>query len=154
MLEKSSIYSALEEVKQEISPAQLDILKKQLESEQPKPSPQSQFNYAWGLIKSSGHKNQQQGIQILLELYRDEPSMRRECLYYLSMGSYKVGDYSNARRYAEAILKSEPDNQQALALKSSIEDSVTKDGLIGLGIAGGVLAVGVGIIGALVRKKR
>ena len=80
--------------------------------------------------------------------------MHREALYYLAVGSYKVGEYSNARRYCDALLKSEPDNSQARALKEMVDDKVTQDGLIGLGVAGGLLAVGVGVISALARRKR
>lgn len=149
-----STYPALEELQELLSSEQLRILKDQVESEGQDPAPQSQFNYAWGLIKSSNYKMQQQGISILSELYRDVPSMRRECLYYLALGSYKIGDYSNATRYADTLLKNEPENKQAQDLKESIHEKVTQEGLIGIGIAGGALAVGVGILGALLRKKR
>lgn len=80
--------------------------------------------------------------------------MRREALYYLTLGSVKTGEYANARRYAESLLEKEPENTQFQALKKAIDDQVTQDGLIGLGVAGGVLAVGLGIMGALMRKKR
>ena len=153
MFEKP-IYAALEELEQPLSSKQLEILKNQVDSEQPTPSPQSLFNYGWGLIKANNHKKQQEGVDTLSALYRDVPAMRRECLYYLSLGSYKVGEYTNARRYIEVLLKGEPDNSQARDLKDLIENKVTRDGLIGIGIAGGVVAVGLGIIGGLMRKKR
>lgn len=149
-----SKYPALEEVQESLSSEQLRILKDQVESEGTDPTPQSQFNYAWGLIKSSNYKMQQEGIKIMSTLYRDVPSMRRECLYYLALGSYKVGDYTNATRYADTLLKNEPDNKQAQTLKATIHDQVTQEGLIGIGIAGGALAIGVGLLGALLRRKR
>ncbi|ODV81277.1 mitochondrial fission 1 protein [Suhomyces tanzawaensis NRRL Y-17324] len=148
------VYPALEELKQPLSPKQLEILRNQVKAEDPMPSPQSLFNLAWGLIKSNIHKQQLEGIKILTKIYKDVPAMRRESLYYLSLGSYKVGDYTNARRYVEVLLDGEPDNAQAKALKDSIDDKVTRDGLIGLGIAGGLLAVGVGILGGVMRRKR
>ncbi|EGW30213.1 mitochondria fission 1 protein [Spathaspora passalidarum NRRL Y-27907] len=150
----SPIYQPLEELKQPLSQEQLQILKDQLRSEEPNPSPQTKFNYAWGLIKSPHYKQQQDGVAILVELYKSEEGMRREVLYYLSLGSFKVGDYTNAKRYIEALLYSEPDNQQAQALLQTIDDRITTDGLIGIGIVGGALAIGVGLIGALVRRKR
>lgn len=146
--------TSLEEVQIPLSNEQLRILKDQVESEKPDTSPQSLFNYGWGLIKSTDKQRQKEGIEILACLYRDTPSMRRECLYYLALGSYKVGDYSNARRYAGILVKSEPENGQAKALQDAIDDKVTQEGLIGIGIAGGALAIGVGIIGALMRRKR
>lgn len=154
MFFEKPIYAALEEADNSLSTQQLEILRLQVESEKPDPSPQSQFNYGWGLIKSSDSKRQRQGLDILGTVYRDAPMMRRESLYYLALGSYKVGDYSNARRYAETLLQKEPDNSQVKDLKEMIEDKVTQEGLIGIGIAGGILAVGVGLLGALLRKKR
>lgn len=149
-----SIYPALEELKQPLSEDQLKVLRNQLKAEEPKPSPLTQFNYAWGLLKSPTRKHQQEAVVILTSLYKKEPSMRREVLYYLSLGSFKLGDYTNAKRYVESLLKSEPDNTQALTLLDNINDKVAQEGLIGIGVAGGVLAVGVGIIGALVRRNR
>lgn len=61
MFEKP-IYAALEELEQPLSSKQLEILKNQVDSEQPTPSPQSLFNYGWGLIKSDNHKKQQEGV--------------------------------------------------------------------------------------------
>lgn len=146
-------FPALEEVNQTIAPEQLQILKNQVEAEKP-PLPQSLFNYAWGLLKTDNHWYQRQALEILSTLYRDVPELRRESLYYLALGSVKVGEYTNARRYAQSLLEKEPDNSQFKALKQAIDDQVTQDGLIGLGVAGGVLAVGLGVMGALMRRKR
>lgn len=149
-----TVYPALEELKQPLSQEQLRILKDQLQSEEPNPTPQTRFNYAWGLIKSGSHKQQEYGVQILSELYKSEPGMRREVLYYLSLGSFKIGDYTNAKRYVEALLKIEPENLQAKALLESIEDKITTEGLIGLGVVTGIVSIGIGVIGGLVRKNR
>ena len=35
----------------------------------------------------------------ILELYREEPTRRRECLYYLALGYYKMGNYEEAKRF-------------------------------------------------------
>ncbi|KAF8003018.1 hypothetical protein HF325_002263 [Metschnikowia pulcherrima] len=146
-------YPALEELNVTIAPEQLRILKNQLDSEHP-PSPQLLFNYAWGLLKTDALRSQKEALEILATLYRDAPSLRREALYYLALGSVKTGEFTNARRYADSLLEKEPDNAQFKALKQAIDDQVTQDGLIGLGIAGGVLAVGLGVLGAVMRKKR
>lgn len=34
-----------------------------------------------------------------LELYREEPTRRRECLYYLALGYYKMGNFDDARKF-------------------------------------------------------
>lgn len=145
-------YNAFQEINEEIAPEQLQILKNQLELENPQ-TPDSQFNYAWGLLKTKNSRQQKQGMDILTVLYRDVPRKRRDSLYYLALGSVKLGEYLNARRYAEALLEKEPNNSQFQSLKKAIDDRVTEDGLIGLGVAGGVLAVGLGIMGAVLRKK-
>ncbi|CAI5760130.1 unnamed protein product [Candida verbasci] len=149
----NSVYPALEELKQPLSSDQLRILKNQLDSENPQTS-QTKFNYAWGLIKSNNHKYQQNGIAILIELHKLEPTMQREILYYLSLGSFKLGDYSNAKRYIETLIKREPDNLQAKHLLNEINDKITQDGLMGLGITAGAIAVGIGIVTAFMTKKR
>jgi fission 1 protein len=151
---KSNVYPALEELKQPLSAQQLQILKSQLESENPNPSPQSQFNYAWGLIKSSNHKHVASGIEILRHLYQDNEDLKRECLYYLSLGSYKIGEYGRSRQYVEKLLEIDPNNMQAMGLKTSIEDKITNDGLIGLGIGTGAVAIGVGVLVGILGRKR
>lgn len=34
-----------------------------------------------------------------IEIYRSDPPRRRECLYYLSLGHYKMGNFEEARRF-------------------------------------------------------
>lgn len=87
---------------------------------------QSRFNYAWGLIKSADTNDQRLGVKVLTDVFKDSPQRRRECLYYLSIGTYKLGDYADSRRYVETLLATEPDNQQALALKQMISDKIAK----------------------------
>ncbi|CAN3374966.1 hypothetical protein DIURU_000257 [Diutina rugosa] len=145
----------MDEIKTPLAPEELRVLRNQLESESP-PSAQSQFNYAWGLLRSASPRQVSDGVTMLEELYRNEPGMRREVLYYLALGSFKQGDYGNARRYTEQLLKIEPDNGQAKHLLEEIEAKVTKDGLIGLSMGVGALAVGVGILAGVLggRRKR
>ena len=51
---------------------------------------------------------------------------RRECLYYLALGQFKLGHYNDARRYNDSLLEKEPRNMQALSLKALIDDRVAK----------------------------
>lgn len=87
---------------------------------------QSRFNYAWGLIKSNKVDDQRLGVKILTDVFKDSPQRRRECLYYLAIGTYKLGDYSDSRRYADALIQHEPENSQAIALKKMVEDQIAK----------------------------
>lgn len=70
-----------------LKPAELQVLRSQYEKEDPYPSLQTKFNYAWGLIKSDKREEQQDGVRLLSEIFRASPERRRECLYYLGKWS-------------------------------------------------------------------
>lgn len=38
-------------------------------------------------------------VLMLTDIYRNEPPRRRECLYFLGVGHYKLTNYAEARRY-------------------------------------------------------
>lgn len=49
------------------------------------------------------------------------PSRYRDCLFYISIGYFKLGEYKKAKTYITSLLKIEPENAQAKSLLSSIE---------------------------------
>lgn len=116
-------------------------------------SAQSRFNYAWALIKSNQLKDQRLGVKILTDFFKDSPEKRMECLYYLTIGTFKIGDYADSRKYIDTLLRNDPGNQQALDLKKKIESKIETDGLIGIGIVSGVVAIGAIAASLLFRKK-
>lgn len=59
------------------------------------------------------------------EIYTDAPERRRECLYFLAIGNFKISNYAEARRFNDQLLKVEPRNDQALALKQLIDEKVS-----------------------------
>ncbi|KAK9452733.1 hypothetical protein V1511DRAFT_513453 [Dipodascopsis uninucleata] len=133
---------------------ELEVLRSQYKKEEPFVSIQTKFNYAWGLIKSNVRQDQLLGVRYLTEIFRDAPERRRECLYYLALGHYKLGNYVEARRYNDLLMDREPNNLQARSLNKLIDDRVAKDGLVGLAIiGGGVAAVGI-LLGSLLRRRR
>jgi len=134
-----------------LKPAELQVLRAQYEKEGDYVGVQTKFNYAWGLIKSNVRGEQQEGVRLLTEIFRSSPERRRECLYYLALGNFKLGNYAEARRYNELLLEIEPGNMQAASLRSLIDDKVAKEGLMGVAIIGGV-AVAAGIVGGLLMK--
>lgn len=101
-----------------------------------------------GLIKSNARPEQQEGVRLLSEIFRASPDRRRECLYYLALGNYKLGNYAEARRYNDSLLEHEANNLQAQSLRGLIDDKVAKEGLMGVAIVGG-LAVAAGVVGSL-----
>jgi len=89
------------------------------------------------------------------EIYRSEPERRRECLYFLAVGHFKLGNYPEAKRYNSKfilrslktypkfelmegstndlpglLLEKEPNNFQSQSLKALIEQAVAKGALV------------------------
>ncbi|KAI1814311.1 mitochondria fission 1 protein [Poronia punctata] len=133
---------------------ELQVLRAQYEKEGDMVGVQTKFNFAWGLVKSNSRNDQQAGVRLLSEIFRVAPERRRECLYYLALGNYKLGNYGEARRYNDLLLEKEPANLQAADLRRLIDDKVTKEGLVGVAIISGV-AIAAGVVGGLLfRGKR
>ncbi|KAF2848725.1 hypothetical protein T440DRAFT_400737, partial [Plenodomus tracheiphilus IPT5] len=119
------------DVESPLKPDELQVLRAQYEKEGEYVGLQTKFNYAWGLIKSTSRPDQQEGVRLLSEIFRNSRERRRECLYYLALGNYKLGNYAEARRYNELLLELEPANLQAGSLKGLIDDKVAKEGMVG-----------------------
>ncbi|KAJ1975482.1 mitochondrial membrane protein [Dimargaris verticillata] len=110
-----------------LSQEELDVLSRQYEREgEQRASLQTKFNYAWGLVKSNYRRDQEKGIQLLLEILQEAPNRRRECYYYLALGFYKMGSYADAKRFNDALLTQEPRNEQALSLSELIDRKVSR----------------------------
>ncbi|KXX82137.1 Mitochondria fission 1 protein [Madurella mycetomatis] len=134
-----------------LKPEELAVLRAQYEKEGDMVGVQTKFNYAWGLVKSNTRTDQHLGVMLLSEIFRTSPERRRECLYYLALGNYKLGNYGEARKYNDLLLDKEPGNLQAMNLRSLIDDKVAKEGLMGVAIVSGV-AVAAGIIGGVLLR--
>ena len=87
-------------------------------------------------------------MRLLSDIFKAAPERKRECLYYLALGNWKLGNYQEARRYNDILLDREPGNMQAASLKALIDDKVQKEGLVGVAIVGGI-AVAAGVVGSL-----
>ena len=87
----------------------------------------------------------------MTDIFRTTPERRRECLYYLALGNFKLGNYAEARRYNDLLLDKEPNNLQAASLRTLIDDKVAREGMMGMAIVGGI-AVAAGIVGGLIMK--
>lgn len=144
----------LDDLNTPLSREQLQVLQDQVTSEGDLPSIQSQFNYSWGLIKSNDPTDQKLGIKTLTDLYKSSPQRRRECLYYLSLGCFKVGDYANARRYIDSLILHEPTNEQFIQLQKIIQDKIATDGLVGIALVSGIVAIGATALSLLLTKKK
>lgn len=112
--------------------------------------------FSWALVHSRRTEDIERGIAMLEASIASttDPLKMREKLYLLAVGHFRRGDYSRSRELVEQCLMVEPEWRQAQSLKKAIEDRITKDGVIGIGIA--VSAAGLiagGIAAALSRKK-
>ncbi|TVY58517.1 Mitochondrial fission 1 protein [Lachnellula cervina] len=134
-----------------LKPAELQVLRAQYEKEGEHVGVQTKFNFAWGLIKSNVRQEQQEGVRLLSDIFRTSPERRRECLYYLALGNYKLGNYAEARRYNDLLLDKEPANLQASSLRGLIDDKVAKEGMMGVAILSGV-AIAAGVVGGMIFK--
>ncbi|CAB4412705.1 mitochondrial fission 1 protein [Rhizophagus irregularis] len=134
-----------------LSIEELSVLRRQYERENVdgEATTQTKFNYAWGLIKGRKATDQQFGVRLLTEIYNDIPERRRECLYYLALGNYKLGNYKDAKSYNDLLIDKEPKNLQAQSLRDLIEQKVKSEGMMGMMITGGIVAVGAIIIGSI-----
>ncbi|KAA1468847.1 mitochondrial fission 1 protein [Dentipellis sp. KUC8613] len=135
---------------------ELEVLRTQYQKElaQTHVTIQTKFNYAWGLVKSPLREHQVEGVRLLQDIYRAEPSRRRECLYYLALGHYKMGNFEEAKGFNSLLLEREPTNMQAQSLSTLIEKGYKREGYIGMALVGGAAAVGTLLIANLIRRAR
>ncbi|KND00288.1 uncharacterized protein SPPG_04617 [Spizellomyces punctatus DAOM BR117] len=136
-----------------LSEDELNLLRDNYRSEGAKPRPQTRFNYAWALVRSRTRPDQEEGLQLLHQMYSELPSRRRECLYYLALGEYKLQNYKNARKYNQTLLEHEPHNSQALELERIINRKIKREGFVGMAILF-VTVLTVGLVTAVVVKRR
>ncbi|KAJ7180536.1 hypothetical protein C8R46DRAFT_886550 [Mycena filopes] len=129
---------------------------------------QTKFNYAWGLVKAPIRDHQVEGVRLLQELYRAEPTRRRECLYYLALGHFKMGNFDEAKKFNALLMEKEPSNMQAHSLAQLIDKGVARgtssllhglpaaylasEGYIGMALVGGAAAIGTLLVAGLLRR--
>lgn len=156
-----------------LSPAELAVLRNQYEKEATEGhvSVQTKFNYAWGLVKSTHREEMVEGVNLFADIYRQAQNRRRECVYYLALGHYKLGNYEEARRFNSLLLSREPTNQQARSLGALIDQGMAKgmfvenllaafndifdasEGYIGMAITAGAATFGGILLASLLRRR-
>ncbi|GAA5920706.1 hypothetical protein JCM1841_004944 [Sporobolomyces salmonicolor] len=151
----SDVLPAAVDAQSPLSASELAVLRQQFHDEAAKGwvSVQTKFNYAWGSVKSDNKVEVGEGVTLLMDIYRSEPERRRECLYFLAVGHYKLGNYPEAKRYNGLLLEKEPNNIQSQSLNALIEKAVAKEGYVGMAIAGGAAAVAGIVFTALMTSR-
>ncbi|WOH15266.1 hypothetical protein DCAR_0934803 [Daucus carota subsp. sativus] len=111
---------------------------------------------SWALVHSRRPDDVRRGIAMLEALLSDtdsSPEQMREKGYLLAVGYFRSGDYPRSKHMVERCLEVQPDWRQALNLEKAIEDRITRDGVIGIGIAATAAAVlAGGLATALARR--
>lgn len=149
------ILPTIQDAETPLEVAQLEVLRKQVTKEggEHTASLQSRFNYAWGLVRSETQSDQRHGVELLCDIYRESALRRRECLYYMAIGSFKLREYSQAKRYVDTLCAHEPTNVQALGLRSEIENAIRTESLKGVAITASAIA-GIATLIAMLRRRR
>lgn len=144
----------LQDANESLLPQQLEVLRQQVINEGGDDATiQSRFNYAWGLVKSNYLNNERLGIKILTDIYKESPNRRRECLYYLTIGCYKISEFTMAKRYIDTLYEHEPHNKQVQILKQMVEDKIQRETVKGIAIGAGIIA-GVATVVSIVSRLR
>ncbi len=103
------------------------------------------FQLALNLIRSKNKNDIAEGLSLFQNLFsktKDE-DIKRDSLYYMAIAQTKLNNYEDALKYIQTILNVQPNNEQVLDLQSEVYRRMKRDGLIGLGIAGGAALVGL-----------
>ncbi|KAI4308167.1 hypothetical protein L6164_031269 [Bauhinia variegata] len=111
---------------------------------------------SWALVHSKRPEDVQRGIAMLEASLPGTSDLiqQREKLYLLAVGYYRSGDYSRSRDLVDRCLMIAPDWRQAVTLKKTIEERITKDGVIGMGIAATAVGLIAGGIAAAVSRRK
>ncbi|XP_072750495.1 mitochondrial fission 1 protein [Anoplolepis gracilipes] len=107
----------------------------------------AQFEYSWCLVRSKYSADIRKGILLLEDLYSNNDTEKRDCLYYLAIGNARIKEYSKALSYVRAFLQIEPANVQVQQLETLIKKKMEKEGLVGMAVAGGVIIGIASILG-------
>ena len=115
-------------------------------------TPTKRFEYGWCLIRSGYKDDVRKGVAMLEGLC--EPNMdQRDFLFFISIGYYKLEEYTKAMKYVKRLLVIEPENQQGIALGEAIKKKVHSRGLMGMALVGGAAALVGVVVGAALSRK-
>jgi len=75
------------------------------------PSGQTQFEYAWCLVRSRYSPDVRKGVKMLETLFTaDNEGGKRDYLFYMAVGYARLKEYSECLRYCKVLLEKEPSN--------------------------------------------
>eukprot|EP00118_Oscarella_pearsei_P025984 m.309161 g.309161 ORF g.309161 m.309161 type:complete len:149 (+) comp45660_c0_seq1:48-494(+) len=113
----------------------------------------TKFSYAWALIRSRYKEDINKGIRLMENLCK-KGTDQRDFLFYIAVAYYRLEEYSKALPYVQRILATEPNNKQAGELEKIIKKKIHREGLMGLAVVGGGVAVAAAAFGAIIAFAR
>ncbi|RZF36431.1 hypothetical protein LSTR_LSTR010851 [Laodelphax striatellus] len=116
---------------------------------------ETQFNYAWCLVRSKYPADIRKGLILLEELFKRDQSEegKRDYLYYLAVGNARIKDYAKALQFVRAFLHIEPGNSQVQNLETIVKKRMEREGLVGIAVASGfIIAIGA-VLGLILAKR-
>ena len=114
------------------------------------------FSYALALTLSPKRADKFAGIALLEGLIDASvsPQTTGECLYFMGVASYKLGEFRASRLAAERLLRQQPDHAKAAALHALVRARVQADGARGLAWAAGVALAAAAVGTYFLRSRR
>eukprot|EP00591_Stephanopyxis_turris_P000554 CAMPEP_0195507618 /NCGR_PEP_ID=MMETSP0794_2-20130614/1037_1 /TAXON_ID=515487 /ORGANISM="Stephanopyxis turris, Strain CCMP 815" /LENGTH=161 /DNA_ID=CAMNT_0040634361 /DNA_START=88 /DNA_END=573 /DNA_ORIENTATION=+ len=122
------------------------------------PSPDNTFQYAFCLSKSTEKSELQYAITILDSLVKEGYDHQIDCMFGSATALYLLGEYNEARKRCEAILRSEPDSSGTVELHLACIDAVEEEERLKKIAVGGTTAVAavglvLGIAGMVLKRR-
>ncbi|XP_031624636.1 mitochondrial fission 1 protein [Contarinia nasturtii] len=121
--------------------------KREVEEKGTQVAVQTQFEYAYCLVRSEYPADIKKGIFMLEDLAQKHSEGNRDYIYYLAIGNARIKHYSVALKFCKAFLQIEPNNQQAITLEEHIRKKMEKETMAGVAVAGGAALVLGGLVG-------
>ncbi|XP_055376638.1 mitochondrial fission 1 protein-like [Condylostylus longicornis] len=109
--------------------------------------PTTQFEYAWGLIRSFYTSDIEKGIKLLEELVERNSDRLRDYIYYLAVGYARLKQYFMALNFCQEFLKIEPNNRQVCTLQECIKEKLKDKTINGIAKVGKATLIIGGIVG-------
>eukprot|EP00835_Amoeboradix_gromovi_P003889 NODE_275_length_12088_cov_0.250813.p8 type:complete len:146 gc:universal NODE_275_length_12088_cov_0.250813:11652-11215(-) len=116
--------------------------------ESPYPTPNTTLQYSMHLVQTTPS----QAIPLLNSLL-NQPECRHQALFWMACAYFRCRKYHEAKKYLNQLRMLDSDYPYVQDLLHVIDESMEKDGLIGLGIIGGIAIAGIGILSAILSKK-
>jgi len=113
------------------------------------PSPDNTFQYAFCLSKSSEKSELRYAVTILDGLIKEGYEHQVDCMFGSATAMYLLGDFKEARKRCEAILRSNPENRAAAELhlaSIAAQDMKDEDNMMKIAVGGSTAVAAIGLI--------